>query len=235
MATNPSSSLPAGIRAYDPNATNAAAAAGKNTLGTSAAETQDYFMKMLLAQIQNQDPLNAQDPAEMTSQLTQLNTASGIERLNGSISAMLEQTSAQAFLNNASLIGSQVLAPGNLLSLGESGDAGFGLKLASDSARTTVKLVAPDGNVIDELSLGALSAGVHSFTWDGAGYDGARAASGRYRLLAEASDGQGTSVATTSLTQGLVSAVSRNDSGAQLITADGRSLAPVDLFQLSKP
>lgn len=234
MATNSTTSLPAGIRAYDPAAANAAAV-GKNTLGTSAKETQDYFMKMLLAQIQNQDPLNAQDPAQMTSQLTQLNTASGIERLNSSISAMLEQTSAQAFMSNASLIGSQVLAKGDVLSLGESGEVGFGLKLAGGSAKTTVKLMAADGSVIDELSLGALSAGVHSFTWDGAGYDGTRAASGQYRLLAEASDGQGTPVLTNAMTQGLVSAVNRTDAGAQFLTADGRSLAPVDLFQLSKP
>jgi flagellar basal-body rod modification protein FlgD len=234
MATNLTTTLPAGIRAYDPAAASAAAV-GKNTLGTSASETQDYFMKMLLAQIQNQDPLNAQDPAEMTSQLTQLNTASGIERLNGSINAMLEQTTAQSFMSNAALIGSQVLAAGDVLDLGVSGDASFGLKLAANSTQTTVKLLAADGRVVDELSLGALSAGMHTFTWDGAGYDGARADSGRYRLVAAASNGEGNPVATSSLTQGLVSAVTRTDTGAQLITADGRSLAPVDLFQLSKP
>ena len=238
MATLPATALPAGIRAYDPSA--AGAVVGKNTLGTSAAETQDYFMKMLLAQIQNQDPLNAQDPAEMTSQLTQLNTASGIERLNGSISAMLAQTSAQissqSFMGSAAMIGSQVLAPGEVLALGDTGDAGFGLRLSGDSAQTTVKLLASDGRVVDELSLGGLRAGVHTFTWDGAGYDGERAASGGYRLVAAASDTAGTAVVASALTQGLVSGVRRTDAGSsQLLTTDGRSIEPADLIQLSKP
>lgn len=234
MATNPVTTLPVGIRAYDPNAASAAAA-GKNTLGTSAAETQDYFMKMLLAQIQNQDPLNAQDPAEMTSQLTQLNTASGIERLNSNINALLAQTSAQSFMSNAALIGSQVMAPGEVLALGESGDAGFGLRLSGDSAQTTVKLLADDGRVVDELSLGSLRAGVHTFTWDGAGYDGQRAASGGYRLVAAASDSTGTSVVASALTQGLVTGVRRTDSGSQLLTADGRSIESADLIQFTQP
>ena len=78
MSTTPIS-LPNGITAYDPNAAvNAAIAATSNSLGTTAQATQDNFMKMLMAQIRNQDPLSPQDPAEMTSQLTQLNMASGI-------------------------------------------------------------------------------------------------------------------------------------------------------------
>ena len=232
MTTTTVNGLPSGIPSYDPAAANAPKSTG---MGTSAAETQDYFMKMLLAQIQNQDPMNAQDPAQMTSQLTQLNTASGIERLNTSISAMLAQATSQSFMNSSSLIGDSVLAPGNSMALGAAGNADFGLKLDAASAQTTVKVVAADGTVIDELSLGALGQGVHTFTWDGAGYDGQRAAAGSYKLLLAAADGAGAAVGSTALTRGLVSGVSRTDTGSQLLTTDGRTLNPADLIQLTKP
>lgn len=222
-----------GIPSYDPAAAKAPKAAVG--MGTSAAETQDYFMKMLLAQIQNQDPMNVQDPTQMTSQLTQLNTASGIERLNTSISAMLSQATSQQFLSQSALIGNSVLAPGNSLQLADAGNVDFGLRLAAGSAQTTVKVVAADGSVIEELSLGVLSQGVHTFSWDGAGYDGRRAPAGAYRLQVAVADAAGAAVGATTLTRGLVSGVARTDTGSQLLTTDGRAINPADLIQLNKP
>ena len=222
-----------GIPSYDPAAARAPKAPAG--MGTSAAETQDYFMKMLLAQIQNQDPMNAQDPAQMTSQLTQLNTASGIERLNTSISAMLSQATSQQFMSHSALIGNSVLAPGDSLALADDGAVDFGLKLTAGSAQITVKVLAADGSVVDELSLGALSKGVHTFSWDGAGYDGLRAPPGAYRLQLAAVDAAGAVVGAATLTRGLVNGVARTDSGAQLLTSDGRTLDASDLIQLTKP
>jgi len=235
MTTPSASGLPSGIPAYDPNAAANAAAAKKTTLGTSAAETQDYFMKMLLAQIQNQDPMNVQDPSQMTSQLTQLNTSAGIERLNTSINSMLAQAASQQFMSNSSLIGNSVLAPGDSMALAGSGAADFGVKLAAGSTQTNVTVVTADGKVVDELSLGALKQGVHTFTWDGSGYDGQRVPAGAYKLLVSAADGAGAAVAATSLTRGLVNGVSRTDTGSQLLTTDGRAIDPADLIQLTKP
>jgi len=234
MTTSNVSGLPAGIPSYDPTAAASAAAASPG-LGTSAAETQNYFMKMLLAQIKNQDPMNAQDPAQMTSQLTQLNTAAGIEKLNTSINSLLAQASSQSFMNNSALIGNSVLAPGDRMALSASGPADFGLKVAAGSTQTNVFVTAPDGKVVDELSLGALTQGVHTFTWDGSGYDGRRLPAGAYKLVVSAADSAGAAVTATSLTRGLVSGVARTDTGSQLLTTDGRAIDPADLIQLTKP
>jgi len=233
MTTTNVGGLPSGIPSYDPAA--ATAAKTSSGLGTSAAETQDYFMKMLLAQIQNQDPMSAQDPAQMTSQLTQLNTASGIEKLNTTMASMLSQMSAQSFMNDAALIGSNVIAPGSSLTLGDKNAVDFGVNVSAPSTQTTVKVLAADGTVVDELSLGAMTKGTHRFTWDGAGYNGQRAASGQYRLQVVATDGAGAAVTAKTLTAGVVNAIGRDSSGGvQLITTDGRSVAPADLLQLSK-
>ncbi len=237
MSTTPIS-LPNGITAYDPNAAvNAAIAATSNSLGTTAQATQDNFMKMLMAQIKNQDPLSPQDPAQMTSQLTQLNMASGIERLNSSISSMLTQATSQSFLNNASLIGDTVLAPGNSVALDATSSPTFGIQLGAASTQTTVSIVDSNGRTVDELSLGALSQGLHTFNWDGKGYAGNRLASGVYKLLMKASDGAGAAVTSTALTAGVVGGISRPSAGnvPQLLTTDGRTINLADVAQLTKP
>ena len=233
MTTTNVGALPSGIPSYDPTA--AAASKTATALGTSAADTQDYFMKMLLAQIQNQDPLNAQDPSQMTSQLTQLNTASGVEKLNTSMASMLSQMSAQSFMSDAALIGSSVIAPGSSLTLDAKNSVDFGVNVSSDSTQTTIKVLAADGSVVDELSLGAMTKGTHRFAWDGAGYNGQRAAAGQYRLQVVAADAAGAAVTAKTLTAGVVRGVGRDSSGGvELLTTDGRSVAPADLIQLSK-
>jgi len=233
MATSSSAAaLPAGIKAYVPMATQVMS---KNSLGTSAAETQDNFMKMLLAQIQNQDPLSPQDPSQMTSQLTQLNMAGGIEKLNTSISSMLNQVSAQSFLNDSSLIGYSVLAPGSMLSLATVGSTDFGIQMSADSTKTTVSVMSADGKVVDEMSLGPLAQGLHKFAWDGVGSDGNRLEVGAYRLVVNGVDVGGAPVGSSLLTAGVVEGVGRGGTGSQLLMADGRTINLADVAQLTKP
>ncbi|WP_428572002.1 flagellar hook capping FlgD N-terminal domain-containing protein [Ramlibacter sp.] len=64
--------------------------AGSKSTGktTSAADQQDRFMKLLVAQMKNQDPLNPMDNAQMTSQIAQINTVAGIEKLNATVESL---------------------------------------------------------------------------------------------------------------------------------------------------
>lgn len=227
--TTSSVTLPAGVNAY--TAQTATAATGSNSLGATAAELQNNFMKLLLTQIQNQDPLNPQDPAQMTSQLSQLNMVSSLQNISTSVDSMLSQIGSQSFLNSGSMIGKQVLAPGSSLVLPATGSTDFGVQLSSDSAQTTVQLVAADGTVVDEISLGALTAGSHAFTWDGTAYDGSRAAAGNYMLVAKATDASGNTVTSQPLTYGTVSAVQRSGTSTVLMTGDGRSVNAADAVQ----
>ncbi len=65
-------------------ATSSATASGL----TSAADQQDRFMTLLVAQMQNQDPLNPMDNAQMTTQIAQINTVAGIEKLNTTVEGL---------------------------------------------------------------------------------------------------------------------------------------------------
>lgn len=149
------------------NATSSSAAAGAASGASSrasAAGTQEQFLKLLTTQLQNQDPLNPMDNAQLTSQIAQINTVSGIATLNTSVQSLSSQFLQMQTLQGASLVGKNVIVPGNRLDIAN-GDGQGGFQLASAADAVKVDVVNQAGKVIDTLNLGAQSAGTHSFDW----------------------------------------------------------------------
>ncbi len=132
---------------------------------TAAAEQSDRFLKLLVTQMQNQDPLNPMDNAQVTSQMAQISTVSGVDKLNTSINQMSNLLLQSQTLQGAGLVGKDVLVAGSDLVLDDSGktSAGFELQSPADSVVVSVKNAA--GKVIDTINLGAEGAGRHSFDW----------------------------------------------------------------------
>jgi len=90
------------------------AASTKSTNSTDATDSgQDRFLTLLVAQMKNQDPLNPLDNAQVTSQLAQINTVNGIEKLNHTLTKLLESNQDTQALQAATVVGRQVLADGN--------------------------------------------------------------------------------------------------------------------------
>jgi flagellar basal-body rod modification protein FlgD len=130
----------------------------------SAQDTEDRFLKLLVTQMQNQDPLNPMDNAAVTTQMSQISTVSGIEKLNRSIESMSSQFVQLQALQSASLVGRDVVVPGNAMSVREGvGRGGFELATNADSVR--VEVLSASGTVVTTLDQGARKAGVHSFDW----------------------------------------------------------------------
>jgi flagellar basal-body rod modification protein FlgD len=202
----------ASSNAYAPPAATAAPA-------TSVVdEAQDRFLKLLVTQMRNQDPLNPLDNAQVTSQLAQLSTVSGINKLNDSIGALSGMFQSNQLLQATSLIGRGVLAEGSELKLsGGSAIGGVDLQQAADKVVVTV--TNPAGQVLQTVDLGARSAGVVSFQWDGATDSGGQAADGAYQFNVSASQG-GQAIAAGTLSLGVVNSVSVDSQGISL-NADG--------------
>ena len=136
---------------------------GSSTANTSQSAS-DRFLKLLVTQMQNQDPLNPMDNAQVTSQMAQINTVTGIQQLNDTITNMLGQFQQLQSLQGASLVGRGVLVQGNSLDVANgTASAGFSLVGPADSVK--VDVLAPSGQVIDTIDLGAQSAGKHGFQW----------------------------------------------------------------------
>ena len=136
---------------------------------TSAQGTQDQFLKLLTTQLQNQDPLSPMDNAQLTSQIAQINTVSGIATLNTSVQALSSQFLQMQTLQGASLVGKSVVVPGNTLDIADGvGQGGFDLTSAADSVKVAV--VDASGKTVDTIDMGAQSAGMHSFNWNAGTY-----------------------------------------------------------------
>lgn len=177
-------------------------------------EAENRFLTLLTTQLKNQDPLNPMDNAQLTSQLAQISTVNGIEKLNDSLKTLLSGMTDSQAMQAAALVNHGVLVPGSSLALGEQGGIG-GFELATAADDVTVTIKDANGLVVRTLSLGAQDAGIIPFVWDGKSDSGAQAATGNYTYSISAKTGSTTST-PTALAYGLVQAVTRNSSGMTL-------------------
>jgi flagellar basal-body rod modification protein FlgD len=177
---------------------------------SSTTELSDRFLKLLVTQLKNQDPMNPMENAELTSQLAQMSTVEGVNKLNTTLDGLVSQFKSNQVMQGAALVGRQVLAEGDALTLGTAGAAGgVGLNAAADSVK--VKVLDSNGAVVQTLDLGAQEQGLVRFVWDGKDASGQSLAAGDYTFKVEASAG---SKAVTAATYALgnVLSVSLNDS-----------------------
>ncbi len=181
------------------------------TSTTTTADIQNRFLTLLVAQLENQDPLNPLDNTEITSQLAQMSTVQGIEQLNTQFSSLVESLAQTQAVQASSLIGNTVLVPGSRITLSE-GEAFGGVNLGGAADQVTVSILDSSGKVVQTQKLGENEAGGLLFSWDGSTSSGGTAADGVYTFEVEASKG-GVSVAATALQLGTVSALTRTTSG----------------------
>lgn len=144
------------------NSTKSNALAGGSP---SATEQSDRFLKLLVTQMQNQDPLNPLDNAQVTSQMAQISTVSGLENLNTSLGGLSTQFGQLQALQAAALVGHDVAFEGNTLRVqGNKADAGFELKSGAD--KVVVEITTPGGTPVDRIEMSALQAGRHDINWE---------------------------------------------------------------------
>ena len=191
--------------------------ATKSDAATDPAAAQDRFLKLLVAQLNNQDPMNPLDNAQMTSQIAQINTVTGIQQLNDTVKGLVSQFSAQQMLQGSAMVGRQVLAEGNTLSVDSaSGQAAGAFDLAGSAASVRVQVLDAAGKEVGTIDMGSLPAGRYNFAWDASSYDGDSAP--RFKVLA--ANGE-TSVASTALMIDKVTAVSMDSGSLQLQLSRG--------------
>ncbi|EER58471.1 flagellar hook capping protein [Acidovorax delafieldii 2AN] len=154
----------------------AAATSGTATKADPATDpnaAQDRFLKLLVAQLNNQDPMNPLDNAQMTSQMAQINTVTGIQQLNQTMKSMADQFSALQVLQGASMIGRSVVTEGNNLPVADGvGKGMFDLSAAAGDVK--VEVLTAGGQLVGSVDLGAQTQGRHQFEWDASKYAGSK-------------------------------------------------------------
>jgi len=182
-----------------------------------AKKEEDYqsrFLTLLTTQLRNQDPLNPMENAEMTSQLAQMSTVDGIERLNDMVKELLEGRGENQAMQAAALVGHGVLVEGDGMILTEAGAIG-GFEVPQGAASVKLTITDSSGLEVAVVEFENVEAGSHNYIWDGTTNDGSVAAEGLYRVSLTAGS-NGESVPATTLEYGQVSGVIRGKNGADL-------------------
>ncbi|MDH1764427.1 flagellar hook assembly protein FlgD [Comamonas aquatica] len=195
---------------------------------TSAADMQDQFLTLLVAQLQNQDPTNPMDNSQLTSQMAQISTVSGIEKLNSTVESVSSQLASMQMLQGVSMIGRTVLSEGNQLGLAASEDEEGNIKLSGTAAfdlegsasNVTVTITDANGKIVDTIEMGSAQAGRNYFTWDGSDYTG-ESMDLRFKVTATNGDA---AVKSTTLSPNAVVATSISNGSLMLELANGESI-----------
>lgn len=210
-------------------ASKTSATAKKNE--NSPEAIQERFMSLLVAQLKNQDPMAPMDNAQVTSQMAQLNTVTGINKLNDSMSAMAASVASNQTAQAVTMLGRAVLTEGNDIAMKDGvGTGSLEMKQSADSVQ--VNILDSNAKVIRTMDMGPQSKGIHQFDWDGKDANGNLVPAGNYKFEVQATAaGQKADVTTLSLAvvQGVRNAGSE---GSKLLTNLGTELSFSDIKQI---
>ena len=220
-----------GIRTYDPAAAGKPKDTNPNT-GTSATDQTQNFLKLLIAQIKNQDPMSPMDASTMTAQMSQLNMVSSMGTMNTSMQAMLAQMQSANFMNQASLIGHSPMVAGSSINY-TGGEVMLGANLANPLQGVVATIKDASGNVVGTADLGNLNSGMANFVFDGVDASGAKMPNGIYRVEISGKNNAGTNESPAPYVGSpVVSILKEGSSGEALLKlADGRSIKASEVKQ----
>lgn len=151
------------------------------------SEDSQMFMKLLIAQLQNQDPSSPADPADFMQQISTLSNVESIQNLTKTMESMSNtMLSSQAALQASSMVGQRAFVNTNIAQLTQEGGYVDGLVSTDVSASNIrIRILDAGGNEIDTVDMGAMPAGDHNFAWKA----GEGVPAGNYRIVAEAATG----------------------------------------------
>ncbi|MDO4905166.1 MAG: flagellar hook capping FlgD N-terminal domain-containing protein [Lautropia sp.] len=188
---------------------------------------EDRFLKLLVAQMRNQDPMNPMENAEVTSQLAQISTVRGVESLNKSMENLSATHVQSSVLASVGMIGKQVLAPGENFEFSGEGEIRLGFELEGQASKVRVDLYDDRGSLLYSQTMDNLDAGTHSLAWDGTDGNGDVVNPGMLKMQVTAVDGD-TAVESKALVPVKVTGVAQTSTGAMLELDHAKPVSPAD-------
>lgn len=185
-----------------PAATQDISILGQDQLATS----YDTFMKLLTAQIKNQDPLAPMDGNQFTQQLVQM---TGVQQqlYSNDLLKQLVTNSGTGMSEAVSVIGREITAASDK-AIVTAGEAKWNYNLAKDAASVKIEVLDSQGRLVAVSTPTNVQAGDRTFTWDGTDLNGVkRADGGEYSLKITPLDGSGATVVSNVFQRGVVTAV----------------------------
>jgi len=196
-------------------AAQASAESSSNTLG------QEDFLTLLVAQLQNQDPLNPADATEFTAQLAQYSQLEQMFTLNDTMEEMAVAQNNSQRITALSLMGKDILVEGNTFEFTE-GPVELGYRINGTVTDASLTIQDQQGKTVAEIDVEAYSSGNHSVTWDGKDSDGNDLEPGTYTILAQSVTGEdNTTSYITPLVRSQVTGVNLEGTAPLIVTGTG--------------
>lgn len=209
----------------------ASAAAGAASAASRETLDKDSFLKLLITQMQYQDPLSPMDNTEFLAQMAQFSSLEQMQNLNASFETNMLLTQA---LNNsaaAGLIGRHVRAAGDGIPVGETGSVELGYFLPAEAETVSITIYDSRGNPVRTLVSDQTGSGAQRITWNGTDLDGNRVPAGDYTFTVSAKNEDGAAIEATTLVSGLVEGVTYRNGGAYLLV-EGREISLSEVLEV---
>ncbi|MBU0472777.1 MAG: flagellar hook capping protein [Bacteroidetes bacterium] len=199
------------------------------------AMDKEAFLELMIAQLQNQDPMNPMDGTEYAAQLAQFTSLEQLTNLNDSMDASIDANYylTQSINNTmtATLIGKDVkLTSTTLQNIGQD-DISFGYKLPVDVKTVTIKIYNESGALIKTIEQENNSAGEHKLSWDFSDNNGTKVPNGKYTFKVTATDAKGEDLAISTFGLGTIDGVRFSESGTALLV-DGVEYSLADVMEI---
>jgi flagellar basal-body rod modification protein FlgD len=210
-------------------ATAAASTTATKGSGSASASavglTQNQFLQLIIAQLQNQNPLSTgsggNSSQSLVTEFADLSTVTGIDKLSSQVAAIQSGTSATQLSQAAGLIGKDIATTGDTFTVSAAGTATGAFTLASAAQNVTASVINPNGSLAATLSLGSQPAGLNQFNFSGG------TAGQTYTYQINAASAGGAAVGATPYAVGQVSAVNLSGSASTLSVAGGTAPIPL--------
>lgn len=147
---------------------------------------QNAFLKLMVAQLKNQDPMKPMQNGEFLAQMAQFSTVTGVQELQTSFSQLANAMQSSQALQASSLVGRAVLVPAESAVLAPGGNLAGAVDLPASTAKLTLSVYDPAGQIVRSIDLGSQTTGLVNFKWDGKTDAGDAAPAGSYSIAASA-------------------------------------------------
>lgn len=189
---------------------------------------KDEFMKMLIAQLKNQNPLNPLDGTDFAAQLAQFSTVEQVGNMSDRLEAMASSMNGMNNTQMASLIGSEITAKGNSINVnGPSSSLVY--NLSAPIQKGAVRIYNSSGLLVKSLEIGNQNAGLNTLVWDSSGLP-----AGVYSFDVAATDKNGVVVPASAMITGKITGISYKD-GTPYITVNGQDIAFSSVISVKRP
>jgi flagellar basal-body rod modification protein FlgD len=169
--------------------------ANANVQAAVSALGSDVFLRLLVTQLQSQDPTNPVQNEDFVAQLAQFSTLEQTTNTNELLEKLIGQETQRTQLDLVNLIGRTVVSQGDTVSVGKDDQPILAYALSGNASRVTIEVLGSNGEVIRTLSSAALEApGAHQVQWDGLNESGDRVPEGVYQFRVKAEDSSQTVV-----------------------------------------